>query len=119
MNDPILEMSEKEIQDACCKILNIVWRSEASLVGLIIYKLQEREVRIVWHPSGWLIGGSCYYEPSLQKAFLRTAIIEGHWTPPQKVKEEPQDLEDRVERLEIYMKSMTSYFSNLSKKENP
>lgn len=111
MNDPISEMSEQEIQDSCCKILNIVWRSDASTVGFIIAKLQEWNIEFYWHPGAgrWNMPMNCTLSTiikheSLQVAFLRTAHALGHWTPPQKVKEEPQTLEERVDALEAKMR---------------
>lgn len=102
--DFISKMSFREMSDACEKILGSGPWAHHSLVGLIIEKLQDWKVRIEWGPEGWLIGGSCYNSDSLKKSFLKEALIRGHWTPPKKVKEEPQTLEERVDALEAKMR---------------
>lgn len=116
MNDEISKMTEKEITDACLSLVGYPACVQPlypyhNLVGLIIAKLQEWDFYIQWLPkyrqwevSNGLVKGYSFDNSSLQVAFLEAAHALGHWTPPQKVKEEPTTLEERVDALEAKMR---------------
>lgn len=96
MNDPISNMSFKEMTDACERILGSGPWAHHSLVGLIIEKLQEWKCGInsPFNDNKWFIYHAtfltCIEDKELQRCFLRTAQALGHYSPPQKVKEEPK-----------------------------
>lgn len=109
-NDPIAGMDEAEIREACIDIIlgkHEVLVSDMQLVGLIIERLQEWSCHISWYPQGWRTGGSCNEDPSLQRSFLKTALICGKWTPPQKqltIEERLQNLEKEVRNISQLLK---------------
>lgn len=98
MNDPISKMTEVEIEVAVLDVLE--WKHGSPIrpviVGLIIEKLQEWKCgfHLYSGTSTWQIFDKDHAQiaraDDVQKTFLFTAQALGHWTPPQKVKEEPK-----------------------------
>lgn len=94
--DPIDAMGDSEIYQAVRDILGISFANHTDTTGAIIEKLQEWNCSIYFsHLKEWHVetGGNAQFKsvyPSLQKAFLSTAIKQMRWHPPQPKKVEPE-----------------------------